>query len=107
MRKYRHEDFLMVEPLSTECICNISPQTMTTSMMVTTTASVVDANHVPKKLDELDEEDAPPQDLLDALVLGEGSQKKSRKGPVQSRPNRQSQFVFAKDVTTKKNGDLV
>jgi hypothetical protein len=105
MRKYRHENYLMVEPPD-ECICNIVPQAMTSSMMVTTTSDIADANHLPKKLDELDEEDAPPQDLLDALVLGEGSQR-TPKNQIQNRQKIQNQFVFAKNVTTRKNGDLV
>jgi len=65
-----------------------------------------------------DDEDAPPQDLLDALVLGDVGQKmktdsgfsKSQQHHHQKQQRQtscQNQVIFAKNVTFKKTGDPV
>ena len=121
MRKYDYESYYLeptlMQPMQ-ECICNISPALPTTS-----TTTNLSTNHTttatPDKFDEVeevDDEDAPPQDLLDALVLGDvgqkmktnsGFSKSQQQQQQQQQPNRPNQVIFAKNVTFKKTGDLV
>ncbi len=118
MRKYDYESYYLeptlIQPMQ-ECICNISPALQTTSTTTnlstnhTTTTTAQKLNEV----DEVDDEDAPPQDLLDALVLGDVGQKmKINSGFTtnqhqQQQPSRPNQVIFAKNVTFKKTGDPV
>ena len=90
------------------------PTTSTTTNLSTnhtTTTTTAEKFH---EVEEVDDEDAPPQDLLDALVLGDVGQKmKTNSGfsksqqQQQRQPSCQNQVIFAKNVTFKKTGDPV
>ncbi len=130
MRKYDYESYYLeptlIQPMQ-ECICNISATLPTTSTTINLSANhTTTTKAIAEKLDHVeevnDDDDAPPQDLLDALVLGDVGRKmktnygfcksqqeqdKQQQQQQQQQLIRPNQVVFAKNVTFKKTGDLV
>ena len=108
-RKYRYE-YYNIEPPNEVCICNMLPPPPPAATLTTaaTATSNIGNNHIQDKIDEVDDEDPPPQDLLDALVLGDPAHKakpNTSHSTLPKRPNQQ--VIFAKNVSVKRNGDPV